>query len=176
MVDMEVLPLCSLPRLVHSDNEAEEPYWTNVLCDLREEELDAAVGRRKEKRVAEPLPEAEAEHSPSQALCGSGCEDSMFLGSEVGIRNLRAGWRSLKASRSRERKKQTTHKSAHRAVHAFCVNESKSLIFTGFFDWSGREDLNLRPPGPEPDSKSYRTLLKSVDLKWLILNLLHIVR
>ena len=21
--------------------------------------------------------------------------------------------------------------------------------------WSGREDLNLRPPGPEPDSKSY---------------------
>jgi site-specific DNA recombinase len=22
-------------------------------------------------------------------------------------------------------------------------------------DWSGREDLNLRPPGPEPDSKAY---------------------
>ena len=21
--------------------------------------------------------------------------------------------------------------------------------------WSGREDLNLRPPGPEPDSRAY---------------------
>jgi hypothetical protein len=21
--------------------------------------------------------------------------------------------------------------------------------------WSGRKDLNLRPPGPEPDSKTY---------------------
>jgi len=24
--------------------------------------------------------------------------------------------------------------------------------------WSGREDLNLRPPGPEPDSMSYWNL------------------
>jgi hypothetical protein len=28
-------------------------------------------------------------------------------------------------------------------------------------EWSGREDLNLRPPGPEPDSSTYRTLLNS---------------
>jgi hypothetical protein len=28
--------------------------------------------------------------------------------------------------------------------------------------WSGREDLNLRPPGPEPDSACYGNLLKSV--------------
>jgi hypothetical protein len=27
--------------------------------------------------------------------------------------------------------------------------------------WSGREDLNLRPPGPEPDTSHYRNLLKS---------------
>ena len=25
-------------------------------------------------------------------------------------------------------------------------------------DWSGREDLNLRPPGPEPDSRAYGKL------------------
>jgi hypothetical protein len=29
-------------------------------------------------------------------------------------------------------------------------------------DWSGREDLNLRPPGPEPDSAHYGNLLKPV--------------
>ncbi len=29
-------------------------------------------------------------------------------------------------------------------------------------NWSGREDLNLRPPGPEPDSARYRNLLRSM--------------
>jgi len=29
-------------------------------------------------------------------------------------------------------------------------------------DWSGREDLNLLPPGPEPDSASCGTILNLV--------------
>jgi hypothetical protein len=31
--------------------------------------------------------------------------------------------------------------------------------------WSGREDLNLRPPGPEPDSEAYWSLLSFGILK-----------
>jgi len=29
-------------------------------------------------------------------------------------------------------------------------------------NWSGREDLNLRPPGPEPDFARYGNLLKFI--------------
>jgi hypothetical protein len=36
--------------------------------------------------------------------------------------------------------------------------------------WSGREDLNLRPPGPEPDSAAYGFLLIFVGRKRLMLN------
>ena len=32
-------------------------------------------------------------------------------------------------------------------------------------DWSGREDLNLRPPGPEPGQAPYCDLLNLVDSK-----------
>ena len=39
-------------------------------------------------------------------------------------------------------------------------------------EWSGREDLNLRPPGPEPDSRAYWNLQKFGARKWLLLNLL----
>jgi hypothetical protein len=34
-------------------------------------------------------------------------------------------------------------------------------------NWSGREDLNLRPPGPEPDSAAYGFLLIFVGRKRL---------
>jgi len=37
-------------------------------------------------------------------------------------------------------------------------------------NWSGREDLNLRPPGPEPDSAAYGFLLIFVGRKRLMLN------
>ena len=37
-------------------------------------------------------------------------------------------------------------------------------------EWSGREDLNLRPPGPEPDSKSNGTRLKLKDSNCFRLN------
>jgi len=47
----------------------------------------------------------------------------------------------------------------------------KRLIY-----WSGREDLNLRPPGPEPDARHYCVLLKSVVCKRLILKLLLLAR
>ena len=42
--------------------------------------------------------------------------------------------------------------------------------------WSGREDLNLRPPGPEPDPNAYWNRVKFVVCNWLILNLLQAAR
>jgi hypothetical protein len=40
-----------------------------------------------------------------------------------------------------------------------CANV-KNLRFLLDFEWSGREDLNLRPPGPEPEHKSFLNLGK----------------
>ena len=39
-------------------------------------------------------------------------------------------------------------------------------------EWSGREDSNLRPPGPEPDSGDYSNLLKFDDCNWFRWNVL----
>jgi hypothetical protein len=39
-------------------------------------------------------------------------------------------------------------------------------------NWSGREDLNLRPPGPEPDSSCCGNPLKFVVCKAFIVNVL----
>src|SRR5260370_5709453 len=39
-------------------------------------------------------------------------------------------------------------------------------------EWSGREDLNLRPPGPEPDSAASWGLLKLCDNNCFRLNAL----
>jgi hypothetical protein len=33
--------------------------------------------------------------------------------------------------------------------------QRRESIENEWFKWSGREDLNLRPPGPEPDSAVY---------------------
>jgi hypothetical protein len=37
-------------------------------------------------------------------------------------------------------------------------------------EWSGRVDLNHRPPGPEPDSKPYGRLLNFVVSNCFLLN------
>jgi len=57
----------------------------------------------------------------------------------------------------------TAHAAAKRPVQSL---ENK---------WSGRVDLNHRPPGPEPDPRDYWKLLESVGRNSFALNLLRLV-
>jgi len=53
------------------------------------------------------------------------------------------------------------------------ISFGKNTAVSYWKHWSAREDLNLRPPGPEPHSKPCWILTEFVIRKWLILNPLH---